>query len=75
MGVSRFSVESFSPQSAGNFRRGTALCCVSVNFRQRKRFWMRGGGVSRLSVEHLFVLGCQSFRRGTLLCYVSENFR
>ena len=33
IGVSRFSVERFLSQSAGNFRRGKMLCCVSDNFR------------------------------------------
>ena len=31
--VSRFSVESFFSQSAGMFRRGKLLCCVSERFR------------------------------------------
>ena len=32
IGVSRFSVEIFLSQSAGNFRRGKMLCCVSESF-------------------------------------------
>ena len=31
--VSRFSFENFLSHSAGKVRRGTVLCCVSVNFR------------------------------------------
>ena len=33
MGLSRISVESFSPQSTGSFRSGNLLCCVSESFR------------------------------------------
>ena len=33
MGLSRFSVERFPPQSAGNFSRGKLLCCVLESFR------------------------------------------
>ena len=44
MWLSRFSVESFSPQSAGTFRMGKLLCCFPEKFRQRKRSWKRGGG-------------------------------
>ena len=33
IGVSRFSVERFLSQSAGNFRRGKLLCCLSESFR------------------------------------------
>ena len=33
----------FLSHYAENFRRGTLLCCVSDNFRWRKRLWIRGG--------------------------------
>ena len=36
VGVSSFSVNVFLPDSAGKFRSGTLLCCVSENFRQQK---------------------------------------
>ena len=42
-GVSRFSVESFLYHNPENFGKGTLLCCVSENFRYRKRLCIRGG--------------------------------
>ena len=41
--VSRFSVGKFLSYSAEKFRKGTFLCCVSENFRYRKRLWIREG--------------------------------
>ena len=41
--MSRFFVEFFLSHSAGRFRRGTLLCCVSEIFRYRKSLWIRGG--------------------------------
>ena len=41
--VSRFSVGKFLSHSAEKFRKGTFLCCVSENFRYRKRLWIREG--------------------------------
>ena len=40
---SRFSVEIVLFHSTETFPRGTLLCCVSENFRQRNSFWIRGG--------------------------------
>ena len=42
-GVSIFSAENFLSHSAENFRSGTLPCCVSENFRERKRLWIRRG--------------------------------
>ena len=43
-GVTKFSVEKILSERAEKFRRGTLLCCVSENFWQRKRLWIRRGG-------------------------------
>ena len=44
-GLSRFSVESFLSHNAENFGKGTLLCCVSQNFRCRKRLYITAGGI------------------------------
>ena len=46
-GVSRFSVGNFLSYSAKNFHRGTLLCCVAENFRQRKTLWIKEGGIKK----------------------------
>ena len=66
-GVTKFSVEKILSERAEKFRRGTLLCCVSENFWQRKRLWIRrGGGVSKFSVEIFLSESAEKFRRGTL---------
>ena len=59
-GVSRFSVENFSSQSAENFCRGNLVCCVSESFQERKSLWIRDGEESiKLFRRKLFVSQCR----------------
>ena len=74
-GISRFSIDILLSHSTEKFRRGTLLCCVSQNLRQRKSFG-KEGGVSRASVESFSSHIAEKFGRGTtLLCCVSQNLR
>ena len=43
-GYVTISVEVFLSDNAEKFCRGTLLCCVPENFRQRKNLWIRGRG-------------------------------
>ena len=72
--VSRFSVESFLSQNAENFHRGTLLCCVSANFRQRKSLRIRRV-YKDLPMKVFLSQNAGKFRRGNVLCCVSENLR
>ena len=42
-GYRDFPSNVFLSHCAEKTRRGKLLCCVSENFRQRKRLWIRGG--------------------------------
>ena len=72
-GVSRFYVKKFLSHSAEKFRRRTLLCCVSENFRYRKRLWIRGGGEYQDFPSKIFCLtGPKNFEGGHFA--VSEKF-
>ena len=54
-GLSKLSVENFLSHSTEIFRRGTLLCCVSENFRWRKKLWKgRGDGENRIFPSIIF---------------------
>ena len=44
-GYVTFSVEVFLSHNAEKICRGTLLCCVPENFRQRKSLWIRSSGI------------------------------
>ena len=83
-GYVTISVEVFLSDNAEKFCRGTLVCCVSENFRQRKSLWLRGRGkcpdspanFSCLTVTKKFV--SQPFRvsltSGIKNFYASEDF-
>ena len=73
--MSWFSVEFFLSRSTEKLRRGTLLCCVSENFRQRKSLWIKGGGregISRFSVKNFCLTVPKNFVEETFC--VSKNF-
>ena len=47
-------------------RRGTPLCCVSENFRQRKCLWIRRGEYQDFPSKIFLSQSAQKIRRGTL---------
>ena len=83
-GCVTISVEVFLSDNSEKFCRGTILCCVSENFRQRKCLWIRGRGkcldsppkISCLTVPKKFV--GQPFREslisGIEKFYASEGY-
>ena len=52
MRLSRFSVESFLPQSARKLHRGKFLCCVPENFRKRRTLWSREEGYQKFPSKY-----------------------
>ena len=82
--MSRILSKFFLSDNAEKFCRGTLLCCVSENFRQRKSLWIRGRGkcpdslakISCLTVAKKFV--GQTFRvsliSGIEKIYASEVY-
>ena len=72
--MSRFSAGMFLYRSTEKFCRGTFLCCVAENFRQRKSSWIKGGS-SKIFSRYFVVSKNRKTCRGTLLCCVSESFR
>ena len=66
----------FLSDSAGKFRSGTLLCCVSETFPQQKKWIRRGSeGISSCSVENNFSDSAEKFRRGTLQCVINFGYR
>ena len=64
-GVSKLSVENFLSHNAENFPKGTNLCCVTENFRQRKKLNKKGG---------YHDLPWKNFRLRVPKNFVGENF-
>ena len=83
-GYVTISVEVFLSDNSEKFCRGTILCCVSENFRQRKCLWIRGRGkcldsppkISCLTVSKKFVgqLFRVSLIWGIEKFYISEGY-
>ena len=71
--VSRFSVETFLPQSAENFRRRTLLCFKK--FLVSKIVSAERGGLSRFSIENFLSHSAKKFHRGTLQCFFYFGYR
>ena len=44
-GYQEFSSKVFCTTMSKNFRKGSLLCCVPGNIRQRKRLWIRKGDI------------------------------
>ena len=59
---------NFLSRITEKLRRGTLLCCVSENFRQRKSLWIRGGGESIKIFRRTF------FRRTVPKNFLGESF-
>ena len=70
--VSRFSVESFSSDSAEKFRRGPLSGVTNLGY--RKKFMLQRV-MSPSSVEIFLTHSAENFRRRTLMCCLSETLR
>ena len=57
--MSRFSVETFLSHSTETLRRGTLICGVSEDFRERKSLWIRGRGRYQDFFSKNFVSQCR----------------
>ena len=51
-----FPSNFFLSRNAEKLRRGTNLCCISENFRWRKRLWMRVVGESIMFFSALILM-------------------
>ena len=69
-GFEKFLSKKLLSQSAEKFGRGKHLCCVSENFWQRKRLWIRKGGIT-ISPGKVLSQSAEKIRGGKFLCCVS----
>ena len=69
--MSRFCVETFLWNGAEKFHSVTLVCCVSENFWQRKRLWIRRGDEYQdFPSKFFFVSLCRKLSQGnpSVLC-------